>query len=95
MTRKSGALEVFVPDRRPVGEHVGACAEALRAGLPLKGYFVWTLMDNFEWAWGYTRRFGVVYVDFATQRRTIKHSGYWLANFPGGTATQEQAEAPG
>jgi hypothetical protein len=49
-------------------------------------------MDNFEWAWGYTRRFGVVHVDFATQRRTIKHSGYWLANFLGGTATQEQSQ---
>jgi beta-glucosidase/6-phospho-beta-glucosidase/beta-galactosidase len=42
-----------------IEEHIGACAEAVRPGLPLKGYFVWTLMDNFEWAWGYRRRFGV------------------------------------
>jgi beta-glucosidase len=87
--------QIVDEDRRAyIEEHMGACAEALRAGLPLKGYFVWTLMDNFEWAWGYTRRFGVVYVDFATQRRTMKHSGYWLANFLGGTAAQKQAEAP-
>lgn len=50
---------------------------ALQEGIDLRGYFVWSLMDNFEWAHGYTKRFGIVYVDFATQRRIIKKSGYW------------------
>jgi beta-glucosidase len=46
-----------------------------------KGYFVWTLLDNFEWAEGYKPRFGLVYVDFATQKRIIKTSGKWYSNF--------------
>ena len=41
------------------------------------GYFVWSLLDNFEWAWGYSKRFGVVYVDYPTQRRIVKDSGKW------------------
>ena len=56
--------------------------EAYRAnedGVPLRGYFVWSLLDNFEWAWGYSKRFGLIYVDFATQERIIKRSGYWYA----------------
>ncbi len=56
--------------------------EALRArdeGVPLDGYFVWSLMDNFEWAYGFDRRFGLIYVDFETQQRIIKDSGYLLA----------------
>ena len=50
---------------------------AVREGLPLKGYFLWSLMDNFEWADGYAKRFGIHYVDFATQRRTPKLSAEW------------------
>ncbi len=41
----------------------------------MRGYFVWSLLDNFEWAWGYDKRFGVIRVDFDTQQRTIKDSG--------------------
>lgn len=72
--------------RRYLQQHLSACSDALARGLPLKGYFAWSLIDNFEWAWGYTRRFGLVYVDYVTQRRTVKHSGRWLAQFLGGRA---------
>jgi beta-glucosidase len=49
----------------------------MQEGVPLRGYFVWSLLDNFEWALGYTRRFGIVYVDFATQARIWKDSAYF------------------
>jgi beta-glucosidase len=58
--------------------HFRAAARAIADGVDLRGYFVWTLMDNFEWAWGFARRFGLVHVDYATQRRTVKDSGYWF-----------------
>jgi beta-glucosidase len=61
--------------------HLGACADALAEGLPLAGYFAWSLMDNFEWAMGYSRRFGITYVDYPTQRRTLKRSGRWFGQF--------------
>jgi beta-glucosidase len=57
-----------------VRTHVDACARALQAGVPLRGYFLWSLLDNFEWQWGYLRRFGIVHVDYATQKRTLKDS---------------------
>ncbi len=57
--------------------HFEQAARALRAGVPLKGYFVWSLMDNFEWAWGYSQRFGLVYVDYETQERIPKTSARW------------------
>jgi beta-glucosidase len=60
-------------------DHLIQCHRAIQDGVPLKGYFAWSLMDNFEWAYGYEMRFGLVYVDFATQRRIIKDSGYWFA----------------
>src|SRR5579883_807347 len=59
--------------------YITACAEALEQGAPLRGYFVWSLMDNFEWGEGYSKRFGIVYIDYPTQRRIIKESGYWYA----------------
>ena len=52
--------------------HFGAVADAREAGVPVKGYFLWSLMDNFEWAEGYRMRFGIVHVDYETQVRTLK-----------------------
>jgi len=60
-------------------EHIKQAYKAMREGVPLKGYFAWSTLDNFEWAYGYSRRFGVIYVDYKTQNRTIKDSGYFLA----------------
>ncbi|MDH6231675.1 beta-glucosidase [Mesorhizobium soli] len=56
-------------------DHLEQVAKAAAEGVPVRGYFAWTLMDNFEWAYGYTTPFGITHVDFNTQRRTIKYSG--------------------
>jgi beta-glucosidase len=61
-------------------QHLDACARAARRGAPVAGYFAWSLMDNFEWAYGYAKRFGLVHLDYETQRRTIKASGYRYAD---------------
>ncbi len=53
----------------------------MEAGVPLAGYFVWSLMDNFEWGEGYTQRFGIVWVDYNTQQRILKDSARWYADF--------------
>ncbi|MCR8940872.1 GH1 family beta-glucosidase [Streptomyces sp. OUCMDZ-4982] len=67
---------VHDPERvRYLEEHLAACARAVAKGAPLAGYFAWSLLDNFEWAYGYDKRFGLVHVDYATQRRTVKSSG--------------------
>ena len=67
---------VHDPDRVAyLQDHLGALADAVDAGLDLRGYFAWSLMDNFEWAFGYDKRFGIVHVDYETQRRTVKDSG--------------------
>lgn len=58
---------------------------ASREGVPVKGYFIWTLLDNFEWAEGFRPRFGLVHVDFASQQRRIKDSGLWYRDFLSGT----------
>lgn len=58
-------------------QHLSVLAGLVDEGIPLKGYFAWSLMDNFEWAEGYAMRFGIVHVDFETQQRTIKNSGHW------------------
>lgn len=60
-------------------EHFLQAHKAMSEGVPLMGYFVWSLMDNFEWAVGYTQRFGIVYVDYPAQRRIIKDSGQWYS----------------
>jgi beta-glucosidase len=60
--------------------HLEAAARAINDGANLAGYFVWSLLDNFEWAWGYQKRFGVVFVDFGTQRRTPKSSARFYSD---------------
>ncbi|MEM5947498.1 GH1 family beta-glucosidase [Spirochaetia bacterium 38H-sp] len=57
--------------------HFKACAESVREGIPLKGYFLWSFIDNFEWAFGYTKRFGIVYCDYLDGRRVPKDSYYY------------------
>jgi beta-glucosidase/6-phospho-beta-glucosidase/beta-galactosidase len=61
--------------------HLYELARAIAAGVPVRAYHCWSLMDNFEWAEGYSQRFGLAYIDFARgQKRTIKDSGRWYAN---------------
>ena len=61
--------------RPPAEEPWNRCITVVDQGVPVRGYFYWSLMDNFEWAWGYDKRFGIVRVDYATQQRTVKDSG--------------------
>lgn len=73
-----------VHDKNRVDFFEGYLAQVLRAkkeGVPVDGYFVWSLLDNYEWAEGYFPRFGLVYVDYKTQKRYIKDSGYWFQKF--------------
>ncbi|MEV4249277.1 GH1 family beta-glucosidase [Streptosporangium canum] len=62
-----------------IDAHLRTCHAAIEAGVPLEGYFAWSLMDNFEWAWGYGKRFGLVRVDYETQLRVPKESALWYA----------------
>jgi beta-glucosidase len=70
-------------------DHILAARRAMDEEVPLRGYFVWSLLDNFEWAHGYVPRFGITYVDYETQERTIKDSGRWYA-----TVTRANALLP-
>jgi len=75
-----GPVDGVVDDRRRIDyleKHFGAVADAREAGVPVKGYFLWSLMDNYEWAEGYRMRFGIVHVDYDTQVRTLKNSALW------------------
>jgi len=64
---------------RYIRDHLAQVRRAMDEGVPVRGYFVWSLLDNFEWALGYGPRFGLVYVDYETQRRIVKDSGRWYA----------------
>ena len=70
---RSGAHPLHRPSRggRPAGHR--------RTGADVRGYFLWSFMDNFEWGFGFTKRFGMVHVDYETQKRTVKDSGRWYA----------------
>ena len=87
VTENGAAYEDIVEDGRVedperenyLHEHLLQAYRAVEDGIPLKGYFVWSLLDNFEWALGYSKRFGVIYVDYSTQERIVKRSGRWYA----------------
>ncbi|MCL1930604.1 MAG: GH1 family beta-glucosidase [Treponema sp.] len=59
-------------------QHLAVCADLIKEGYNIKGYYVWSLLDNFEWSHGYTKRFGIVHVDFRTLKRTLKDSAYFF-----------------
>ena len=82
-TRRNGTVDD--PERASYLErHLAAVARAIAAGVPVDGYFVWSLLDNFEWARGYTPRFGLVYVDYGTLERVPKQSYHWYRDFIAG-----------
>ena len=86
-----GPVEGVVDDQARldyIKEHLQAASEALQQGVPIRGYFAWSLMDNFEWAEGYSMRFGLVHVNYDTQQRTLKKSAHWYRDF----AKQERAQ---
>ncbi len=60
-----------------IHDHLAELRKAMKSGVPVRGYFLWSLMDNFEWAHGYSARFGLIYVDFKTQKRYLKDSAHW------------------
>jgi beta-glucosidase len=73
-------------------DHVQACWQAIEKGVPLRGYFLWSFLDNFEWAYGYSKRFGIVYVDFETLDRIPKRSALWYRDMirQGGINTDDE-----
>ncbi|MDE2275771.1 MAG: beta-glucosidase, partial [Burkholderiales bacterium] len=89
VTENGGAFKDLLQDGRVhdadrtayIAAHIDAVGEALRQGVPMAGYMVWSLLDNFEWASGYAKRFGIVHVDYATQQRTPKDSALWYRAF--------------
>lgn len=62
-----------------IKEHLNMVNEAIHIGVPVKGYFVWSFLDNFEWSFGYSKRFGIIHVDYQTQKRTPKASAKWYS----------------
>ena len=70
------------PERQDyLEEHIDVIGRAVADGVPIAGYFVWSFLDNFEWAHGYSKRFGIVYVDYPTLARIPKSSFYWYRDF--------------
>lgn len=62
--------------------HLSVVRQAIAAGVDVRGYFLWSLLDNFEWGYGYSKRFGTVYVDYPTGQRIPKASARWYADVP-------------
>lgn len=77
-----------------IAQHIAAVSAAMQQGVQMEGYMVWSLLDNFEWASGYEKRFGIVHVDYETQARTLKDSALWYRNFLHQASTQENAPRP-
>jgi beta-glucosidase len=71
-----------------LARHVAAVADAIGAGVPVTGYYVWSFLDNYEWSLGYTRRFGLVHVDYDTLRRTPKDSARWYQQLIAASASR-------
>jgi beta-glucosidase len=71
-------------------QHLAQLRLAIADGVDVRGYFAWSLLDNFEWTFGYAKRFGLVRVDFQTQERLIKDSGKWYSRFIGGQSLDEE-----
>jgi beta-glucosidase len=82
------------PERQAyLDAYISAAAEAVAGGAPLRGYFAWSLLDNFEWAWGYWKRFGLVYVDYSTLERVPKGSFYWYRDLIAAQRAREKDTA--
>jgi beta-glucosidase len=70
------------PERQSyLDAYLAGASRAIAQGVPLRGYFAWSLFDNFEWAWGYWKRFGLIYIDYATLERVPKGSFYWYRDY--------------
>jgi beta-glucosidase len=83
---------VHDPERTAyIASHIEAVSRAVAEGAPVRGYFVWSLLDNFEWAHGYSKRFGIVYIDYPTLERVPKDSFYWYRDY---IASARQAPRP-
>lgn len=81
---KDQCVEGVVDDKQRLAyirDHIAATHDAMAQGVPVGAYFAWSLMDNFEWASGYAKRFGLVHVDFENQKRTLKNSALWYQQF--------------
>ena len=84
MASDDRVVQGHVHDAQRIGyfaRHLEAVDEAMRAGVDVRGYFAWSLLDNFEWSYGYEKRFGIVHVDYETQARTPKDSALEFARF--------------
>jgi beta-glucosidase len=84
MANPDRLLAGAVPDQARIAyvrDHLEALSAAMAGGVDVRGYFLWSLMDNFEWNSGYAKRFGIVHVDYATQQRTLKDSALWYREF--------------
>lgn len=80
--------------RQYIESHVSVVADLIERGIDVRGYFVWSLMDNFEWAEGYRKRFGIVHVDYATLRRTLKNSALWYQALLRSRASSAARQSP-
>jgi beta-glucosidase len=77
-----------------IDQHIAALGDAIKQGVNIKGYMVWSLLDNFEWAFGYEKRFGIVHVNFATQKRTLKDSALWYVDILQQQASHNAEQTP-